>query len=153
MGREVRRAVPLVHHSVCLPSAMAWASSLPPAGGLRSASSGPVPRSGSQAPAPVCVRYTPPGWLTRGLRLAVVCARLPWSSCVDRLLRSRPIAPDAPLLSPLTFLMVRVLPQAREHRLTFCSRPQAHVPSYCFSSSCSLRVSSHPVGQESFLSS
>lgn len=107
----------------------------------------------SQAPAPVCVGDTPPAGSHVECGSQVVCAGLPWSSCVDRLLRSRPIAPDAPLLSPLTFLTVRVLPQAREHRLTFNSHPQAHVPSCCFPSSCSLRVSSHPVRQGSFLSS
>lgn len=105
----------------------------------------------SQAPAPVCMgEHTPRlGHTDGGSRTA--CARLPWSSCVDgRLLRSRPIAPEGPLPSPLTLLTVDGTSQAREHPLTFSSRPRAHVPSCCFSSF--LLLSSYPVRQGSFLS-
>lgn len=66
-------AAPLVRYNVCLPSAMAWASSLPPAGGHRAASSGPVPRSALQTRVPgpspsLPGGHTPPAGST--LRLA-----------------------------------------------------------------------------------
>ena len=166
MGREAATgAAPLARHSFGA-SLLRWsgspckhsqfqASSLPPRrrSPHRQQQPGPQvcsPNPVSQAPAPVCIgEHTPrPGHTDCGLRTA--CAGLPRSSCVDRLLRSPPIAPEGPLLSPLTLLAVKGTSQAREHLLIFIFCPRAHVPFCCFSSSFSL-LASYPIRQGSFL--
>lgn len=125
-----------------------------PAGGLLAASSSVVPRSALQTripgPSPSLHGGTHPQAGSHGRRLEDRVRTSPSVLLRGRLLRSRPIAPEGPLPSPLTLLTVDGTSQAREHPLTFSSRPRAHVPSCCFSSF--LLLSSYPVRQGSFLS-
>lgn len=167
MGREAAMgAAPLECHSFGA-SLLRWsgsprkhsqfqASSLPPPQAVSSPpavaqSPGLLSKPRIPGPSPSLHGGTHPQAGSHGWRLEDRVRTSPFVLLRGRLLSSRPIAPEGPLPSPLTLLTVDGTSQAREHLLTFSSRPRARVPSCCFSSSFPL-LSSYPVRQGSFLS-